>query len=207
MSKKDNFGQAMYDIFGVGKDGSKDQENEIVVNDDSSEEVEQPQVTFPVEESQEKVVDMRVEKAVPITSYDSTYLAAGTMMKGTLNTKGDVEIAGDFEGEIISKGKVTLHSSVNSKVTAAGLVLLGCNLVGNVEITGDIIMDAQSYIEGDVTAENMTCSGKVKGDLDIQDNLTLDEFAQVDGNIKVDTLSVDRGAKISGGIEMRSLKK
>lgn len=206
MSKKDNFGQAMYDIFGVGKDGSKEQENDIVMKDESSEEAEQ-QVTFPVEESQEKVVDMRVEKAVPITSYDSTYLASGTMMKGTLSTKGDVEIAGDFEGEIISKGKVTLHSSVNSKVTAAGLVLLGCNLVGNVEITGDIIMDAQSYIEGDVRADNMTCSGKVKGDLDIQDNLTLDEFAQIDGNIKVDTLSVDRGAKISGGIEMRSLKK
>lgn len=206
MSKKDNFGQAMYDIFGVGKDGSKEQENDIVMKDESSEEAEQ-QVTFPVEESQEKVVDMRVEKAVPITSYDSTYLASGTMMKGTLSTKGDVEIAGDFEGEIISKGKVTLHSNVNSKVTAAGLVLLGCNLVGNVEITGDIIMDAQSYIEGDVRADNMTCSGKVKGDLDIQDNLTLDEFAQIDGNIKVDTLSVDRGAKISGGIEMRSLKK
>lgn len=207
MSKKDNFGQAMYDIFGVGKDGSKEQEDEVVVNDETPAEEAGQEVSFSVEENREKVVDMRVEKAVPITSYDSTYLASGTMMKGTLSTKGDVEIAGDFEGEIISKGKVTLHSNVNSKVTAAGLVLLGCNLVGNVEITGDIIMDAQSYIEGDVRADNMTCSGKVKGDLDIQDNLTLDEFAQIDGNIKVDTLSVDRGAKISGGIEMRSLKK
>ncbi len=51
------------------------------------------------------------------------------------------------------------------------------------------------------------CSGTVKGDLDIQDNLVLDESAQIDGNIKVDTISVARGAKISGNIEMRSINK
>jgi len=210
MSKKNNFGRAMYDIFGVGKDGESEEEE--LGGEETPAEGLYPRREAPAfasgaqDEEEPPVDDYRVEKAIPVHTFGGTYLAAGTMMHGTLTSRGDVEIAGDFEGEIVAKGKVTIHANITSKITATGLALVGCNLVGDVEVSGDVTLDSQSYIVGNVRAENMICSGKIKGDLDIQDNLVLDGSAQIDGSINADTMSVDRGAKITGSIEMRNIR-
>jgi len=241
-SKKNNFGQAMYEMFGVGKDQSAQPAGEPEREEPGPEEVQdlqgepmdfratpEPGVfgeeppDFPEEAPEapeefagrlsplgEEPAGMgafrQVDTAVPVHTYQGTYLAAGTMMQGTLTARGDVEIAGDFEGEIVAKGKVTLHSNITSKITATGLALVSCALTGNSEVSGDVNVDEQSTIIGNVKAENLVCSGKITGDLDIQDNLVLGEFAHVNGNIKVDTMSIARGAKITGKIEMRNLK-
>ncbi len=237
MSKKNNFGRAIYDIFGVGKDDSEDElggeaesSDFFPVREETSDFVPPPAqareaqpprresappppppppVSDPAASdwSMPMLDDYRVERAIPVHSYEGTYLAAGTMFRGTLTARGDVEIAGDFEGEIIAKGKITLHSDITSKITALGLALVGSNLEGDVEITGDVSMNDQSSIVGNVRAENMVCSGKIKGDLDIQDNLVLDGTAEVDGSIKADTMSVARGAKITGSVERHNMRK
>ncbi len=236
---KNNFGQAMYEMFGVGKDqGAQPAEGpeeerprpeqpqdlqgepmdfrgtpEAETQPDLPEKAPEafPDGLYPLEDAaREEPAGIegfrQVETAVPVYTYQGTYLAAGTMMQGTLTTRGDVEIAGDFEGEIVAKGKVTLHSNITSRITATGLALVGCVLTGDSEVSGDVNVDEQSTITGNVKAENLVCSGKITGDLDIQDNLVLGEFAHVSGNIKVDTMSIARGAKITGKIEMRNLK-
>ena len=199
MSKKENFGQAMHEMFGVGKEpgaaAGASAAAEIVPMDQIKEEGK----------SKGNFADFTT--SISTKSYGATYLAEGTMMKGTLQTKGDVEIAGEFEGDIISKGKVVIHSNITSNITAVGLLLVDCNLRGNAKINGDVTLNENSTIQGNIHAENMACSGRIIGDLDIQGNLSLDACAQIDGNIKVDTLSVSRGAKISGTIEMRTMKK
>ncbi len=251
-SKKNNFGQAMYEMFGVGKDQNaqpagepeQEQEQEEPRPEESRDLPDEPMdfrgtpepeafggepSDFPEELAGEPSlleeepagmgaflheVDTAgmdafrhvVDTAVPVHTYQGTYLAAGSMMQGTLTARGDVEIAGDFEGEIVAKGKVTLHSNISSKISATGLALVSCALTGDSEVSGDVNVDEQSIITGNVKAENLVCSGKIIGDLDIQDNLVLGEFAHVNGSIKVDTMSIARGAKITGKIEMRNLK-
>ncbi len=232
MSKKNNFGRAIYDIFGVGKDESEDEE--------LSGELEAPEVVSareapadpfaqasapppfsppspprqtPFSESpfserpfSDPMQDFRVERAIPVHNYEGTYLASGTMLRGILTARGDVEIAGEFEGEIIAKGKVTIHSDITSKVTAMGLSLVGSNLTGDVDVSGDVTINDQSSITGNVRAENLSCSGRIKGDLDIQDNLVLEGSAEIDGSISADTMAVARGAKITGSVEMRNVR-
>ncbi len=210
MDMKNNFGRAMHDMFGVGKDTV---EEPPVGAEAAGEETPSPAMDdfYPARGEVpvlDALDDFRVEQqAVPVHTRQGTYLAAGTMMQGTLTARGDVEIAGDFEGEIVAKGKVTLHSNISSKITAMGLTLVGCVLTGDAEVSGDVSVDGQSTITGNVRAENLFCSGKIKGDLDVQDNLVLEEQAQIDGNIKADTMSVARGAKITGSVEMRNMKK
>lgn len=211
MDMKNNFGRAMHDMFGVGKDSV---EEPPAVAEAGGEETPSPAMDdfYPVR-GEAPILDaldddFRVEQqAVSVHTRQGTYLAAGTMMQGTLTARGDVEIAGDFEGEIVAKGKVTLHSNISSKITAMGLTLVGCVLTGDAEVSGDVSVDGQSIITGNVRAENLFCSGKIKGDLDVQDNLVLEEQAQIDGNIKADTMSVARGAKITGSVEMRNMKQ
>ncbi len=231
--RKNSFGQAMFEMFGVGRDQSSEgsaaggerqlPEEPQLPREETPGAAEEAAGLFPagagpvpldspaaLEEFRHAALSptdgfRQVQTAVPVHTCQGTYLAAGTVTRGSLTARGDVEIAGDFEGEITAKGKVTLHSNATSRITASGLALVGCSLTGDSEISGDVSVDEQSAVTGNVKAENLVCSGKITGDLDIQDNLVLSELAHVEGNIKADTMSIARGAKINGKIEMRNI--
>ena len=200
MSKKDNFGQAMYEMFGVGKDGAA-----------TPEKAETAEKSEPVKATVEQPKAVVVEKpAAPVAPAASakvnkvTYLAEGTVMEGTLRTKSDVEICGEFKGEIVSEGKVTMHTSMDGNITAANLVIVSCKMKGDIAVSDTVTLDEATYVEGNITAANVNCAGKIKGDLDVRENLTLEESAQVNGNIQIGSMSIARGAKMTGNITMKN---
>ena len=244
MSKKDNFSQAMYEMFGLGKAPEEGEEElvdeldgfepvEPAVNDAPAAEeapaldesfFEEPAVEppAPVEAPAEPPVKnpAAVEPApeasdkddffgsfqhnAPVKRANCTYFAEGTSMEGTLRSDSDVEICGDFKGEIASDGKVTIHANTTSSIAAAELVLLDCTLVGDAMVSGDVSVNEHSSVSGNIRATNIICSGVIKGNLNVQGNITLTENAQVLGDIKTGTLAMSRGAKVSGKIDMGS---
>lgn len=192
MSKKDNLNQAMYEMFGVGKT--------------PVEKTTEPIQSKPEEKKQPKIEPMPV--ATPVVKHtEVTYFAAGTVMEGTIKTKGDVEIHGDFKGDLTSEGRVSIYSAIEGNIAAKDLRVIGCRLQGDVNISGTLEIDGASAIEGNVHAGATVCSGKVKGDLDIKGNLSLEESARIEGNIKTYTMDISRGAKIFGNIEMPEVSK
>lgn len=242
MSKKDNFSQAMFEMFGLGK-APEDSEEELdglqqfenLSDNDRKSETEasaedapaagdSPMVFMPeasafdepagpaadawptVEEPSEPVNVPAAEpvpvRAAPVKRANCTYFAEGTSMEGTLRSDSDVEIVGDFKGEIASDGKVTIHSNTQSSIAAAELVLIDCTLTGDAMVGGDVSINEHSSIAGNVRATNIICSGNIKGNLNVTGNITLTENAQVTGDIRTGTLAMSRGAKVSGKIDM-----
>jgi len=183
MSKKDNFNEAVYSMFGVGKAPAE--------AEDAPVEVEVPEVKEAVVEAPAEVK----EEIMPLTR-----IAEGTTMEGKLVAKGDVEIEGDFKGDVEAKGKVTICNDYYGNVTAAALCIRNCTITGDVKISGSMTLSEQSMVIGNVSANEFVCCGRVKGDLDIQGNLTLKEKAQIEGNIAMGTLMVEQGAVIEGSI-------
>ena len=252
MSKKDNFSQAMFEMFGLGKAPEEKEEPaednlegfdhlESPDADTQSGGVVQPAVEdndFPTPEESEVIeippepVASQVEEdksktaaffeqyspdtppaASAVDSYfeqhrepvkrtNCTYFAEGTSMEGTLRCDSDVEICGDFKGEIASDGRVTLHSNTASSIAAAELVLIDCSLIGDSMVSGDVTINDNSTVTGNIRSTNLTCSGIIKGNLNISGNITLTENAQIIGDIKTGTLMMSRGAKVSGKIDM-----
>lgn len=138
---------------------------------------------------------------VPVSA-SATYLAPGCEMEGNLKTKGDVEIAGDFKGDIVSEGKVTLHCSINGNITAAELSLQDCALIGDARVSGMMHMSENSSVRGGIWAGSLRCAGRVQGDVEVQSSLALLSSGQITGNITTGTLSVMEGAVIAGAIRM-----
>ncbi|MBE7004402.1 MAG: hypothetical protein E7425_08995 [Ruminococcaceae bacterium] len=251
MSKKDNFSQAMFEMFGLGKAPDENEEaaiqeemaqlenfvpaepvaplpEEPAVNEPSFAEPpaftepEVPSFVPPASFEQPPVFDPIPEPVAPapapapapvpapvpqakhayVHRENCTYFAPGTSMEGTLRSDSDVEIVGDFKGEIASDGKVTIHSNTQSSIAAAELVLVDCVLIGDAMVSGDVSINESSSVSGNIRAANIVCSGIVKGNLNVQGNITLTENAQVIGDIKTGTLAMSRGAKVSGKIDM-----
>lgn len=240
MSKKDNFSQAMYEMFGLGKAPEEAaEETEGVEVDDlpnafpeapaeavgerpaveaapQAAEPERPaqpaserkaeRVSSPQAKREDDFFDSFVGRAnQPVKRANLTYFAEGTSMEGTIRSDSDIEIAGDFKGEIASNGKVTLHANTTSTIASADLVLVDCNLLGDAVVTGDVSINENSTITGNLRANNVICSGVVNGNLTVQSNVTLTETAQIIGEIRTETLTTSRGAKVSGKIDMGSL--
>ena len=252
MSKKDNFSQAMFEMFGLGKapeDGEEDLDDlrqlENLNVDDMKPEAEAPagetaegsSTPFMPEASAfdepaapaadawpaagEPVQTPAAEPAAapapapaaepagepparptPVKRANCTYFAEGTSMEGTLRSDSDVEIVGDFKGEIASDGRVTIHSNTQSSIAAAELVLIDCVLTGDAMVGGDVSINERSSVTGNIRATNVVCSGIIKGNLNVTGNIMLTENAQVVGDIRTGTLAMSRGAKVSGKIDM-----
>ena len=247
MSKKDNFSQAMFEMFGLGKapeDGEEElddlQQLENLSVDDMRPEAEAPAVEAPVVEdipvtftpdasvfdepavpaadawptggdsvpaaepvsAPAPTAEPETVRTGPVRRANCTYFAEGTSMEGTLRSDSDVEIVGDFKGEIASDGKVTIHSNTQSSIAAAELVLIDCVLTGDAMISGDVSINERSSVTGNIRATNVACSGIIKGNLNVTGNIALSENAQIIGDIRTGTLAMSRGARVSGKIDM-----
>ena len=131
-----------------------------------------------------------------------TYFAPGTSFEGTLTSPGDVEIAGEFKGEIVSEGKVSLRRVGETAISSRDLELLGATYSGDVIVRGDVIVDETSTLKGNIRSSRVLCRGLINGNLNVSDSVTLYENAQVIGDIRTPNMDVARGAKVRGQVQM-----
>lgn len=184
MDTKNNMKQAVYELFGVGEDllgGAAETAPAFDALRIS------PAVVSP-------------QKAPP--SSETSYFAPGTVIQGTLHSTGGIEVAGDFRGDIISEGLVSLHSDTRATVSAGSLTLSNCTLTGDAEVKAGIFIAKDSAVYGNIAAKDLQCFGTIQGDLTVANNTVLGETARVKGSIETASLSVTKGAVLSGRIEV-----
>ena len=186
-NRKKNMDEALFSMFGVSKPQT------------AKEQAPEPEEAKPVKK--EQIVPASIP-VVPKPTNTVTYFSSDSVVEGTVKTEGDVEIAGPFRGDVIAKGKVILRSHMQGNITAASLHLAGGTLEGNVTSEGSILVDEAATVTGNVAAGELVSSGKIKGDLTIKDNLTLNAHSIVEGNITTGTMTMMQGAVITGEVKM-----
>lgn len=186
MKKSDNMKQAMHEMFGVGKGPETPHREERPV----------PASAAPAEQ---KAVRKPAEPKPAVS-----LLAPGTCFEGTLSAKGDVEIAGEFKGSISTAGVVRLKSDIQSGIAAGSVELTGCVLTGDITASGCVTVDERSRVAGNISAKELLCAGEVAGDLKVTDSVRLDAKARVNGSIVTGAISVERGAVISGNVQIKA---
>ena len=151
---------------------------------------------------------MTEERAIPSSPFPTstekriTYLSAGSSMEGTMKVDGDLEILGTFKGTLEVSGQAILHSDMEATVTANGLKMMGCKLVGDCHVSGSVLIDEKSSVEGNLFVENIDCSGSIKGDVHVGDQTMFRAGAKMEGNVETKGITVERGAILAGSIHM-----
>ena len=81
------------------------------------------------------------------------FLSKGVSINGNLKLSGDITIDGDFNGEITSKGIVTLNenATVKAKVDASTIVIYG-KIEGNIVASDRVEVLRTANVQGDVKA-------------------------------------------------------
>ena len=196
--KKDNFKQALNELFGIGEAEA------AAPAKASSGKAEEKAASAAVKAAPEK----KPEKApVPVPEKKpeakESFLAPGTVFEGTLRSEGDIEIAGMFKGDVTTTGTVMLRSNIQGNLNVGSLRIVDCALTGDVTAKGTVFINEGAKIYGNVTAAELMCSGEITGDLKISGNTQLEEKSKIAGSVVTGTLAVARGAVIKGGIQMK----
>lgn len=205
--RKEGFGQTLYGMFGMSGQEKKEESAPVTESVDDlfpipEAEPEVEPEAVPADEPKPQEPAPFVDAAVPPRRENTTYFAAGTSIEGVLRSDSDVEIVGDFSGEIMSDGKVIIHANTVSSIAAKELELVGSTLAGNVTVSGEVKLDGASSVTGNIRAGSVESRGTIKGNIAAQEDVALKDRANVQGDIKSAVLSVDRGVKLNGRVEM-----
>ena len=203
-NRKDNIKQAVYELFGVGA------KPEIEINDIEDKKVSATPAPA-AKKAPEKAAPAAAPAATPAAApaepakkiaAAASYLAAGTMLEGSIRAKGDIEMSGEFKGEIVTDGTVVLRAATHANITAHSLILYGCSLTGDAVISDIVTINQNSSVCGNITAKELICAGKITGDIKLTENATIENTSHINGNIVTGTISVSKGAVIKGNIEI-----
>ncbi len=139
---------------------------------------------------------------VPPRRENTTYFAAGTVIEGTLRSDSDVEIVGDFSGEIVSDGMVTIHANTTSSIAAKDLMLVGATLTGDVTVSGDVVIDGDASLTGNIRAANVDSNGPIRGNLNVSGLVELKGSASLTGDVRTAQMTMERGVKVNGRVDV-----
>lgn len=83
-------------------------------------------------------------------------ISEGTHVKGTINTQNDIRIAGNCDGEVISKGKLIVTSSgvIDGSVKSLDSDVAG-KVEGELRVSNKLILRQSAVIDGDIYTKTL----------------------------------------------------
>ena len=106
-------------------------------------------------------------------------------------TRADKSLIGEqisIEGTIRGKGDLVIEGTVK----------------GAIEVVGHhLTIGAKGQVESEIHADNVTISGKLKGNVNAKGTVEITRNADFEGEIKASSLSVQDGANLRAGIELK----
>lgn len=137
---------------------------------------------------------------------NQTYINKETVITGSITSKGSICNEGQVTGDISTQDGVCITGKVDGNIDGKSVQIIGGYVVGNITAKEDVSNDFSSIIVGDITGENFSSDGKVKGNLKISNAVSLKSNCIICGNVSARKLSVQDGAVIKGNVQILSPK-
>ena len=138
---------------------------------------------------------------------ETTVISRNTIVNGSIRSFANVNVDGSIKGDV----KITKNISVTGKIVGDiecnNSVMAGASMQGNVASKGQVQLDRDTILLGDISAQYLDLNGKVKGNLDIGGKAEFKTDAVVLGNITASTITVLDGATIQGYVNTTFLQE
>jgi len=92
---------------------------------------------------------------------------------------------------------IVFGSEINGEIKSPGNFRVDGKVNGNVFIEGRLIIGDKGHIEGDVKCKSAEIEGMFKGNLQVDEILSLKSTAQIYGDARFSKLKVEEGAQLS----------
>ncbi|MGN0675730.1 MAG: polymer-forming cytoskeletal protein, partial [Oscillospiraceae bacterium] len=138
---------------------------------------------------------------------ETTVISRNTIIDGNIRSFANINIDGSVKGDV----KITKNISVTGKVVGDiecnNSVMTGASMQGNIASKGQVQLDRDSILLGDIAAQYLDLNGKIKGNIDVGGKAEFKTDAVVLGNITASTITVLDGATIQGYVNTTFLQE
>jgi cytoskeletal protein CcmA (bactofilin family) len=98
-------------------------------------------------------------------------------------------------------------TTIKGDINSNGDFRIDGQLSGSIISKGKVVVGTSGKIEGDIVCQNADVSGTVNARLVVHELLTLKASAQVNGDIFINKLAIEPGAKFTGSCNMEDKPK
>lgn len=150
------------------------------------------------EESAVPKMDSRPSMPVHQTTTEMTIISKNTLVSGDIRSFAGITIEGSVKGQVDVVKDAYISGKLLGGLKCNNASMHGSSLQGDTRAKGNVQLDNNSLMIGNLNAQHASVDGKVKGNLQISGKIELDANAVVLGDVTTSTLTVIDGANIKG---------
>ncbi len=138
---------------------------------------------------------------------ETTIISRNTIIDGNIRSFANINIDGSVKGDVTITKNINVTGKVVGDIECNNSVMTGASMQGNIVSKGQVQMDRDSLILGDISAQYLDLNGKIKGNVDVGGKAEFKTDAVILGNITASTITVLDGATIQGYVNTTFLQE
>lgn len=91
--------------------------------------------------------------------------------------------------------------SIEGKINGNGHVRVAGKFKGDIQVEGNLHIDAGAKVEGQVKASEVIVSGELQGNIESAKRVELQQGGVINGDVKAGSLTVASGARMRGSVD------
>lgn len=131
-----------------------------------------------------------------------TIIADGTIIRGSLESDGMVDMDGTIIGDLSCKSHLAITGKVKGGVRAEQISMNSAKVQGNVNASNSLSVSAETQIAGNIEGRDAIIEGYIKGNVTVIQDLTVCSDSVLVGDVTASSLEVQRGAVVDGRFSM-----
>lgn len=140
------------------------------------------------------------ESGTQKTEYQKAIITKNMIITGSVEVVTDMDIHGTVHGSVTSQGNLLVTGLVEGDIVTKGVTIVTPKLQANVSASDFIDVHENCEIIGNLSANNISINGSIKGDINALGHIILKENAVVAGDLQTGSLEIKKGAVINGKI-------
>ncbi len=138
---------------------------------------------------------------------ETTIISRNTIIDGNIRSFANINIDGSVKGDVRITKDINVTGKVVGDIECNNSIMNGASMQGNIASKGQVQLDRDSILLGDISAQYLDMNGKIKGNIDVGGKAEFKTDAVVLGNITASTLTVLDGATIQGYVNTTFLQE
>jgi cytoskeletal protein CcmA (bactofilin family) len=138
---------------------------------------------------------------------ETTIISRNTVIDGNIRAFANVSIEGSVKGDVKITKDITMSGRVVGNIECNNTSLTGASMQGSVVSKGQVQLDRDSLLLGDISAQYVNINGKIRGNIEIGGKAEFKSEAYVLGNISAATITVIDGANIQGYVNTTAFRE
>lgn len=143
----------------------------------------------------------------PTDENEITVISRNTVVDGNIRSFANMNIDGNIKGNVETTKDIALNGKVVGNIACNNAALRTSQIQGNIQMKGNVFMERDTLLIGDISSTYANVNGKIKGNLEITGKAELKSDAVVFGDISASTITVNDGAIIQGYVSTTFLNK